>query len=828
MGGILIQDALSGSSAMRHEAQLTWFWLAVLAVSAAAALLLFIAERNRRPRSYKLVLLSFCVFVCFLCLGAVRLVSFRQPYANDVRNTVRHERKLATIRGLILTEPFINRNQDWEFAEFTYADPTSSFYLGIKQIKTMNGWAKTRGTVRVQVAEPVLDLSPGDYIQAYCWLDRFRDATNPGQFDFAEYLARRNIFVAAHIKTRDGITILKDHAGRGRFRKLQNMLREKVTQALVGDVSPDSPDEGLLRALLLGYRGDIDSKTYEAFRRTGLLHLISLSGLHLGILIGIIWWLCKTAGLMKPTRAVICSVGILLFLLIVPPRAPTVRAAIIGWVFCASFIFRRHSNPVNTLSLAAIILLLIRPTQLFEAGWQLSFASVLGLVLFCERIHLFLYETITRVPWRKRAPKTRPFFHIISRPGPYLLRLLSTGLTAWLSGAGILLYHFYMIHPLTSIWTIIVFPLVAVILTIGYAKIIVSFLLPTIGSALGILVTNLAQTLIWLVEHIPESGVCQILIGHVSPVPIVLYYGIVFFAAFAQLRRPLLKKVMCIAMVLPLAVFLVGTKWERTHRRSLILSCLDVGHGQAILLQLPGRANVLFDAGSLHRSDIGRRIVVPFLDYIGTRRIDAIIISHSDVDHINGIPEVIEQCAVGSVFASHVFLDQTDQANVAFLTGQIRESGMEIQRIHDYIHVCSPARIRMLWPTNQAAQDGELSDNDKSLVCLIEFANTRVLLCSDIEVYAQEQLLALCPDLQADVVLVPHHGLARTLSDDFLKALNAQILICSCGRSEHEKGRTIKPCLSTAEHGAVIVCIGESGTIRHHVTINENERDTGP
>jgi competence protein ComEC len=300
-------------------------------------------------------------------------------------------------------------------------------------------------------------------------------------------------------------------------------------------------------------------------------------------------------------------------------------------------------------------------------------------------------------------------------------------------------------------------------------------------------------------------------------------------------------------MVLSLAVSLVGTKWQRTHRDKLIFSCLDVGHGQAILVQLPGTANVLFDAGSLHRSDVGRRVVVPFLDYIGTRRIDAIIISHSDIDHINGIPEIIEQCAVGSIFASDVFLDssrqsvlvsaqragagpepgQTDQANVAFLTGQLEEDGMEIQRIHNGIHIRTPARIHMLWPTNQAAQDGELSDNDKSLVCLIEFANTRVLLCSDIEVYAQEQLLALYPELKADVVLVPHHGLARTLSDSFLQALDAEVLVCSCGRSEHQKGRTIKSCLSTAEHGAIIVCIDESGTIRHHVTINENERDTG-
>ncbi len=146
------------------------------------------------------------------------------------------------------------------------------------------------------------------------------------------------------------------------------------------------------------------------------------------------------------------------------------RAAIICWVFCASIIFRRRSNPINTLSLAAIILLLIRPTQLFEAGWQLSFAAVLGLLLFCERLHFFLYEKVNGLRWRKGGPKTIVSYRMSPRPGPYLLRLFSAGLAAWVGGAGILLYHFYTITPLAGIWTVLVFPLVSAILTLGFLK----------------------------------------------------------------------------------------------------------------------------------------------------------------------------------------------------------------------------------------------------------------------------------------------------------------------------------------------------------------------
>jgi len=400
------------------------------------------------------------------------------------------------------------------------------------------------GTVRVQVDGPVLDLKDGDYIQAYCRLDRFSPHTNPGQFNTAKYLARKNVFIAASVKSRDGIKLLKSPRG-GIFTKVKRKMRQTATQALLGNLSLEDRSRGLLEALLLGYRGNIDSSTYRAFRKTGLLHFISLSGLHLGILMGIIWWLCKTVGLMKSTRATVCIIALAVFLLIVPPRAPTVRAAIISLVFCVSFFFRRHHNPINTLSLAAIILLLIRPTQLFEVGWQLSFASVLGILLFTERIESFIYDIYEKLKdlyekptniyimlikkrYEKRAERFwspisqvgGPFFLTIARPGKNLLRLFFIGLAAWLGGAGILLYHFYTINPLTSVWTVFAFPLVALILTLGYLKIIMSFLLPSVAAVLGVIVNLLSDLLIWIVEsiaswHIAGWDISQILIGKV-------------------------------------------------------------------------------------------------------------------------------------------------------------------------------------------------------------------------------------------------------------------------------------------------------------------------
>ncbi|MBA7641845.1 hypothetical protein ES703_49530 [subsurface metagenome] len=833
--GILIQHTLLGSRATGDESRFLWLWLILLALLTAATIFFFIIQQlsstnNQLPfTNYHLPITdyhyatAYLALACFVCLGAIRLTSFHQPKPNDIRNFVTGEPKLATIRGLIITEPYINKNRNWKFARFKFTDPATSFYLKLTEVETIDGWTKVTGTVRVQVDGPVLDLKDGDYIQAYCRLDRFSPPTNPGQFDTAKYLARKNVFIAASVTSRDGIKLLESLRG-GIFTKVKRKMRQTATQALLGNLSLEDRSRGLLQALLLGYRGDIDSSTYRAFRKTGLLHFISLSGLHLGILIGIIWWLCKTAGLMKPARAVICIIAIVIFLLIVPPRAPTLRAAIICWVFCVSFFFRRHSNPINALSLAAIILLLIRPTQLFEAGWQLSFATVLGILLFEGRIHFFLYEKITSLPWRKKAPRAKPFFRIISRPGPYLFRLFCVGLAAWLGGAGILLYHFYTINPLTSMWTVVVFPLVALILTIGFLKIILFFLLPTLSAVLGATAALLSDCLIWLVKLIAHLDISQILIGHVPLATVILYYCLILFAGFAYFRRPLIKKVICTAMFLTMLVFLGTAKWQRTHRDNLVLTCLDVGHGQAILAQLPGKANVLFDAGSLHKSDIGRRIIAPFLDYSGTGKIDAVIISHNDIDHINGIPEVVEYCKVDAIYANDAFFDKADPWGTAkFLNESLSEQGFEIKKLKD-LNLNSAANIKILWPSEQISQDAQLSDNDKSLVSLIEFAGTEILLCSDIEEFAQKELLRLNPDLRADVVVVPHHGSVKTAEPDFLENLDADILICSCGRSQYErKNRVPGPgprdpnkakSLYTPKDGAITVCISKDGTTR--------------
>ncbi len=280
------------------------------------------------------------------------------------------------------------------------------------------------------------------------------------------------------------------------------------------------------------------------------------------------------------------------------------------------------------------------------------------------------------------------------------------------------------------------------------------------------------------------------------------------------------KKVICTVMFSALILFLGAMKWQRTHTNDLIITFLDVGHGQAILARLPGKANILFDAGSRSKSDIGRRVVNPFLDYNGINKIDAVFISHNDTDHINGIPEVIEHCKVGCVYTNNGFFGRMDQwGTEKYLNDYLIEKDLKIKPLNGVLNLNTSANIQILWPNEEASKNESLGDNDKSQVSLMEFAGRKVLLCSDIEKFAQRELFRLYPDMKADIVFVPHHGSVSTLDDDFLRKLDPDILIYSCDRTQYERqSRIIKKDDSTesfytSKHGTIVVCINRNGLV---------------
>ena len=428
-------------------------WAGVLMAMFAAIVLTSTVFISNHP-SRLIVISSAATMTVFCAGGMLRYAAFALPEPTHLIRLVGTERRLATIEGVIISPIHHDDRTGWAFAPYFPTPPQSSFYLSVRSLETSSGSETASGLVRVQVAETARHLTQGDYVRLYSWLNAFDGAANPGQFDMRSYMHRRGVLLAASVPSADGVKVLAQGQD-GWTAALRQRLKGYVSGALFEDADLPHESAALASALLLGERGDLDTKTYAAFKRTGLAHFISLSGMHVGILAGSLWGLRRLMGLPKPVRAAICLILLFSYGLVVPPRPPTVRAIFLACFFFSAVLINRRTRPLNTLALSAIVLLLVRPGDLFSASWQLSFSTVLGIILLYDPINQRLlswtiFKAVEGLPTRWTEYGAAQW---IFKCGDSFVRLLSVGIAAWLGGAGFLLYHFHGINPLAALWT---------------------------------------------------------------------------------------------------------------------------------------------------------------------------------------------------------------------------------------------------------------------------------------------------------------------------------------------------------------------------------------
>ena len=182
----------------------------------------------------------------------------------------------------------------------------------------------------------------------------------------------------------------------------------------------------------------------------------------------------------------------------------------------------------------------MKPTGIFQADWQLSFVSVLGILLFSKPIQNFLTETTSGwfVEPEKRGLLSRSIFEIVS----LITSAFAVSVAAWFANVGILLYHFYGIQYLTTIWTVLVSPLIGLISLLGYLKLIVALFLPSVSALMGIIINRLSDLLIWIVKLFAGLNISEMLTGKTNVAVILLFYALIIFAFFFPLRRQATQK----------------------------------------------------------------------------------------------------------------------------------------------------------------------------------------------------------------------------------------------------------------------------------------------
>jgi competence protein ComEC len=772
-------------------------WFVVLILSAILYLIWQFSAK------FSISFLFAVVFLCFACLGSIKLISYNRPASNDIRNILPEDFTFAHIKAQIISEPVIVEQGDWLFSKYSHSYPYTTFYAKVSDIKTATGWVKATGTIKFYISEAAKDVNAGYEIQAFCRLEKFSPPDNPGQFNTAEYMHRNNVYLSASAKTKDAVIILKTEKPKSLF-NIKTKFREFAIAALLDDTEENN-NMRLVEALLLGSRAKIDRKLYDDFIKTGLVHLVVLSGLNVGILAGCFWWLAKKAGLLHKGRSIACIIATIIFLLVVPAQSPTLRAGIMFIIFCLGRMFNRRSNLLNSIAASAIFLLLIRPMDFLDAGFQLSFAATIGIVLFCPLFFNFLLKPFERL--------NKTYFYTILQ---IILGVFSTGCTAWLAVAMISIWHFNQIQLLTAVWTVPAAIPATVIIILGTFKILLNPLLPTLAGGLAIAIDFSAKVLSELVTIFAKVPFTQIITGKPLIYIVLVFYLLIFLWRFLPFcKRPVLNFIYPAAIAfLFIAAFSIN---KFKNFGNLQLTVLSVGHGQAAFIKTADNKNFIIDAGSMSRNNVGDNIVNPFLNYIAADKIDSVFISHDDIDHYNGLPEILNKHKCKNVYTTRQFI-QSAAASVtdANLCEFIRLRNIPLCVTPEEISL-GKTIISRLWPKD-ISDENSLTDNESSLVLLIEYAGRRILLCSDITADVQNQLMNLYPQLDVDVIITPHHGSGRTLEPLFLNAFKPEFLITSCSEARlagiGEKIKKFRQSYYTCKNGAITFLITPTGQIK--------------
>ena len=697
------------------------------------------------------------------------------------------------------------------------ADPTLYFPVRVGQIHTRQGWTSASGLLKVGVKRPFRSIVLGERLEFLGMFSRYQSPQNPGEFDWRQYkrfegqLCRLTVDNGAALRRLEPTAAQSSPGLLVRFRRhFSNVLSDECFPA---------ESNSLLKAMVLGERDITFRRLNEAFQKTGLFHFLCVSGQNLSLLAGFIWFVGLIVGIPRRAGALLVMAVVVLYSLLVPAQSPIIRASIMVCVLCLAEISGRRGQLLHALALAALLVLLWRPAEIFNIGFQLSFMIVASLIVLCPRLTRLLIGG-RMADWaadpgthpRPRVEQIGQWFYL------WFIRLFSTCLIAWFVSMPLLVYSLGWFNPWASIYSVLAAPLVVAITISGYVTTILGSVFPVLADGLRTVSLSLADLFYrtaMVLSKIPG------IIPHLPAPPLMLlvgFYGwLILVATRPKLRWGYNLATLKRAWLIPpfLALLAIYLWWSGPIRpaNTLAFHLLAVGNGQACILELPNGTSLAYDMGNMTGDDLTSRTVIPFLRSKHLRGLDALVISHPNWDHYSAAPELIKEACIPTLIVSPYFQDDPERKRLSALLRTNAATKV----------VCRPTsltgtgdtQIEILWPPRQTIALLNLTTNESSLVTRITYAGQRILLTGDISPKVQRLLLAQGTDLRADVLIWPHHGAIVETTESFFKAVNPRIVLVSCDarRAERIQQQNSSPLLSgrkyytTSESGSLTVLL---------------------
>lgn len=662
-------------------------------------------------------------------------------------------------------------------------------------------WRLASGRVQVIVDGHLTGIEAGDSIELFGRLAKPRGPAHAGDVDWQAAPRSRREFCRVSCEFPDCLRVLR-RAPAGSLGKLIERARLHSRRLVREGLGAE--EASLAAALLLGMREDIEPQLTQEFMETGTIHVMCISGLHVGVLAGLFMWVARLGLVGRRLALAAVVLAIMAYAWLIDAEAPAVRAVVLVCVVSGSLWLGRPVRPFNALAVAALVVLAANPAALFRVGPQLSFLSVAALISAGQRV--------------SGRRKFDPLASLIERTRPWPVRALrwvgravwqTTALTAcvWMVTTPLVMHEFHLFSPVALVLSPLLALPVAAALIGGFGMLAGAWILPGLDLPFTILCRHALA-----IMHKVVAAACHWPGGHFYvPGPdgwwlTGWYLMLATAVALPNCRLPRRWMVGGLAAwcALGLGIFLA-----RLGGKELRCTVLPVGHGTCAVLELPSGETLVYDVGQMGAPQAASRTLARFLWCRGRRHIDAVLLSHADLDHLNGLPDIMDRFSIGAVYVTPQMLAAEHGAPAALLQ-QVRARGIDLRPLAagEGLQTKAGCRLVVLHPPRRMYYH---TDNAASMVLLVEYQGRRVLLPGDIEPPGLDDLLAEVP-IDCDAALAPHHGSRHSNPPAFAAWCTPEWMVIS-GR-QHDSRRTVQwhlregcQVLHTALHGMVEICV---------------------
>lgn len=608
--------------------------------------------------------------------------------------------------------------------------PRQSLDVQAISLHTTAGMIPVSGNLRVQLDEPNLALAQGQTLELIGMLARPAKARNPGEFD-AQRQGRLDRQLAV-LRVKDAVSVqIRNNPESAQPAALRRWTRSML---LAGTHDLGRVDQALGRALLLGDRDSILRKVREDFSATGTSHHMAVSGMHIAVL-GMFLVLTFRAIGIGPLLSVLLITGfVIVYGIATSSSPPVVRAVLMNLGVAAVLLLRRRVDVIQLYSLVTLLILLYSPLDLVSPGFQLSFGTVLGLMILVPATQSwFKLDT----PWPAHRLHPRETLSLLPTAGHIRAKFLHAirqslwvGTIAWLVTTPLVVIHFHRFCPWTISNSLLLSPVVMFGLIGSMLKIIATGLLPSLADLWAQLflwpIPLMRQSVHWL-SQLPGSS------QSVQPPPVylaVIYYGLLLLPVVMnqpwvkdRFRRkgqspipdeavlslsPLrvwlrlhLPRVVPAILAIGLLPLMLGMRWITPATPDVRVTILAVGEGSCTLVELPDGRTMLIDAGSINRSDLVGNLLWPLMRYRGIGQIDTLILTSCDFAHFSGIQQIARDNPPRRILISQGF-ERAAEKNFSArkMLESCRELGIPIQTISagQSVDWSEQTSIEILWP----------------------------------------------------------------------------------------------------------------------------------